>query len=443
VDTAAAESLALVDATALSLRQFLAQAESLMTGTSANFGLTFVSGQPCEGQMQMLADIFRFMASVAIVLQDGTVACSSDSISEGVSAVDWAWFRPMADDPRFVTGDPLVGEISGTWVLPLAAPILDEEGRVAGAIVGAVGLEGFVQLVTGDRQEEDVLVTIATEDHIVIARTQNAEQWVGQPVPDRRGTDDLVGPGRSVARGSDFEDIDRAWGQVELENGWWVYAGVPVEAIFGPTRVAAVRQIGVTLVILLLGMLHAGFSYRRISIALRELASGMPTSEDGGAVEVPEGTPTEFRAVVEQFNSVLRSQHRAEEAERTTRERYQSIFENVVFGLYVSTPDGRFVEVNAALVSMLGYESAAALIEAGPSALYRAPGLRARLVEEALHVPGLESSDVEWVRADGRSISVRLNGKMIRLADGEPGLQMIVQDVSDEKLRENELRHTQ
>ena len=37
--------------------------------------------------------------------------------------------------------------------------------------------------------------------------------------------------------------------------------------------------------------------------------------------------------------------------------RYRGIFENAIEGIYQSTPDGRFVSVNAAMARMYGYDS--------------------------------------------------------------------------------------
>ena len=41
---------------------------------------------------------------------------------------------------------------------------------------------------------------------------------------------------------------------------------------------------------------------------------------------------------------------------REAERRYRELFDNIQEGLFFSTPDGRFIEVNDALVRMLGYE---------------------------------------------------------------------------------------
>ncbi|MCZ6661852.1 MAG: PAS domain S-box protein, partial [Actinobacteria bacterium] len=442
MEDAAAQALAVADETASSVGRFLTQSDEIMTAAAAKLGRLFAAGEPCDDYISTLADIFTFLSRITTVDRDGNLMCSSTSpIPLGTSAGGGVWFPRMKEDPRFYIGNPVLSDISGRWVLPLVAPVLDTEGRFAGALAGALPLLEFDRMLGGDRRDEEILVTITTPGRVVVARSSDAELWVGRQLPPWERPDGAVGSGRITVRGLDYDGIERAWGLVELENGWWVNAGLHAQDVYGPARALAAREISITLLILIVGMLIASRAYRRIGSALRELATGIP--REGDAVPLPQGTPTEVRAVVEQFNETLRSRNRAEAAERGARERYESIFQNAVFGLLVSTVDGGFLEVNAALVSMLGYESASALIEAGPEALYPEPSIRSELVEMGLGAQIVEQFEVDWVRADGQPITVRLNGKVIQTPAGEPAFEVIVQDITDEKRRDTELRHTQ
>ncbi len=49
---------------------------------------------------------------------------------------------------------------------------------------------------------------------------------------------------------------------------------------------------------------------------------------------------------------------------REVEQRYRELFDNIQEGLFFSTPDGRFIEVNDALVRMLGYRSREELLQA-------------------------------------------------------------------------------
>ena len=156
-----------------------------MTGTSTDFGRQLLTGQACGPAMQTLVNLFPSFSNVTTVNRDGSLACSANPVPEWTSATSWAWFPEMAEaeDPQYTIAGPVLGPMSGEWILPLVTPIVDEQGRFAGAVVGSVPLVGFARFMSGDRQGADLLVTIATAEHIVIARSEKAELWVGQPLP--------------------------------------------------------------------------------------------------------------------------------------------------------------------------------------------------------------------------------------------------------------------
>jgi PAS domain-containing protein len=59
----------------------------------------------------------------------------------------------------------------------------------------------------------------------------------------------------------------------------------------------------------------------------------------------------------------MTERQRGEEALRVAEQKYHSIFENAVEGIYQSTPGGRFLSVNPALAKMYGYASPDELLE--------------------------------------------------------------------------------
>ena len=56
----------------------------------------------------------------------------------------------------------------------------------------------------------------------------------------------------------------------------------------------------------------------------------------------------------------------AKESER----RYRNLFDSVPVGIYRSTPDGRFLDGNPALIKILGYPSEEAMLNANINDLY-------------------------------------------------------------------------
>ncbi|HUD81870.1 MAG TPA: PAS domain S-box protein, partial [Candidatus Saccharimonadales bacterium] len=73
----------------------------------------------------------------------------------------------------------------------------------------------------------------------------------------------------------------------------------------------------------------------------------------------PSGKTTHFVAIQRDITERKRAQaelERAEEKLRDAEANYRGLFENAIEGIYQSTPDGRYLTVNAALARMYGYE---------------------------------------------------------------------------------------
>jgi PAS domain S-box-containing protein len=120
--------------------------------------------------------------------------------------------------------------------------------------------------------------------------------------------------------------------------------------------------------------------------------------------------------------------------------RYASLLERTGYGVYRSTPDGRFLEVNQTLAEMLGFDSAEALLELDLARdIYLDPSARDRLRAEHQHRGFPEWVETQWKRRDGTPIRVRLSVLSRYSSDDSlDSYDGIVEDVS-ERLRRDEL----
>jgi two-component system cell cycle sensor histidine kinase/response regulator CckA len=135
----------------------------------------------------------------------------------------------------------------------------------------------------------------------------------------------------------------------------------------------------------------------------------------------------------------------AEAALAASEARYRALIARAAYGIYRSTPAGRFLEVNPALVAMLGWESAAALLQADLSReVWSDPEERARLVRAMETEDPPEWIVARWKRRDGSPIVVRLSVRAARDAQGRAlELEGMAEDVTarvrqDELLRRSE-----
>ncbi len=132
---------------------------------------------------------------------------------------------------------------------------------------------------------------------------------------------------------------------------------------------------------------------------------------------------------------------RSEDALRRSEAQYRSLFENVIEGVYRSTVQGKFEAVNPALVQMLGYESADALLAIPDTAsLYANPAERERLLA-ALHRDGIvREAESQLRRRDGTLITAQENARVIRAPGGRIlGYEGTLTDTTERKRAELQL----
>ncbi len=104
---------------------------------------------------------------------------------------------------------------------------------------------------------------------------------------------------------------------------------------------------------------------------------------------------------------------------REAERRYRELFDTIQEGLFFSTPDGRFIEVNDALVRMLGYESREELLQADITHdLYLSPEQRDRFVEEINNKGVLRNYEESLRRKDGSLINTLQNAFAVRDSQG-------------------------
>jgi two-component system NtrC family sensor kinase len=106
---------------------------------------------------------------------------------------------------------------------------------------------------------------------------------------------------------------------------------------------------------------------------------------------------------------------------REAERRYRELFDNIQEGLFFCSPDGRFVEVNHALVRMLGYETRKELLQVDiPTGLYLTPAGWSNF-EEAIAKSGGVIRNFEGVmrRRDGSLMYCLQNA--FAVSDGQGG----------------------
>ena len=112
---------------------------------------------------------------------------------------------------------------------------------------------------------------------------------------------------------------------------------------------------------------------------------------------------------------VLKDISDRQEAER----RYREIFDNIQEGLFFATLDGRFIEVNDALVRMLGYSSREALLQADiRNHVFDSADRYKKLAEQMQQHGGVRNHEETLRRHDGSLVFVLINAFAVHDTQG-------------------------
>ncbi len=143
------------------------------------------------------------------------------------------------------------------------------------------------------------------------------------------------------------------------------------------------------------------------------------------------------------FATDITEQQRIEEALRRSEANYRSLVQGSPYSICRLCEDGRLLDVNPALVEMLGYSSEAELKGASlDQDVFRNPEERARILRE--HPVRLEGVEVGWKRKDGTPITVRLSGRLVReAASPMTCYELIAENVTEQRVLEQQFRQAQ
>ncbi len=152
--------------------------------------------------------------------------------------------------------------------------------------------------------------------------------------------------------------------------------------------------------------------------------------------------PDGRRAIISMAADVT-ERKRAEEALRESEERYRTLFENAQVGIYRTTPGGRILAANPALVQMLGYSSFDELAvrnleQDGFEPDYPRSRFKGQIERDG-EVRGIESA---WTRRDNSVILVRENARVVRGGNGAIlYYEGTVEDVTERKRAEQQIEN--
>ncbi len=134
-----------------------------------------------------------------------------------------------------------------------------------------------------------------------------------------------------------------------------------------------------------------------------------------------------------------------EDAVYESEEKFRSIFNSAPVGIYRSTAGGKFMEVNAALVRLLGYDSADDLQHVNiDDDVYSSKEERKNLIREFEPMGTVSDREVQWKKKDGTIIWIQLNAFSVKDDRGNTKyFEGYVRDITTRRLAEKNLKESE
>ncbi len=326
---AAEAALHLAHTSAQNTEEFLADARRLLETLAQRPAVLALDRGACDA---LLGDIPKFnprFRNTLTVDRDGTLVCSGVALSP--ATLDRPnpayWFNRVRDSRQFTIGTPARGFITQRWVVTLAYPLRNARGEFIGAVGLSVDLVDYPVLPTIAGLPPETVVAIASYAGTVIARSRDAQDFVGRSLRDTPVHAAALAAKTGQIESTGMDGVRRVFGFAAVPGSdWFTVVGIPAADVYAESYAIAVRSVLLALAVLLLVTWLAYASARRIAQPLRRIATVANAVAAGdNAARAPLAGSRETVALATRFNAMLDALDASERQYRETLDNVQLI----------------------------------------------------------------------------------------------------------------------
>ena len=223
--------------------------------------------------------------------------------------------------------------------------------------------------------------------------------------------------------------------------GWGVIVQVPVEEVYKPVRAVTYAALAWICFSIFIAVIFSLLFTRKLVHPIKQLSHEMTKVSRGDLdVHIKATTEDEIGVLTESFNQMIRDFKQSEGALKEAEEKYRRIFQNSRDMVYITSADGKFIDVNQAGVFMLGYANKEELVKIYVKDTYFHPEDRKKFQDEISKRGFVKDFEVKLKRKDGAPIDCLITANIRKEEEGiVKGYEGIIKDISYRKGVEKEL----
>jgi PAS domain S-box-containing protein len=323
----------------------------------------------------------------------------------------------------------------------IAIPIEEHKGKTIGVLTAQIHLQCLWDNIARTKIGEKGFAYVVDREGNLIAHHDTRLVWMKENVSY------LCGTRCHIQKESVFE-----WGWPSGERflniykrikgvDWIVIVQVPIEEAYEPVRKVANTALKYILIALAVAVILSLFLTRRLIHPIKQLSGEMVKVSRGNLdVHIETKAKDEVGLLTESFNQMIQDLKQSQEALKEAEEKYRRIFEKSKDMVFITSVDGKFIDVNLAGVEILGYQNKEELLKIFVKDTYFNPEDREKFIHSIANQGFAKDFETKLKRKDGTLIDVLITANVRKDEEGRIiGYEGIVKNISLRKRIEEEL----
>ena len=302
----------------------------------------------------------RFL-NLSVARSDGWIVGLSNTRgarSRHISVTDRRYFRDAIASRGLGVGEPMIGRVSHEYSIALGRAILGAGGTPIGVVAASTLLDQLREILIPGDLPAGTVVTLADARGIVLARSEDAERWIGHDISQLNSVRSARGKREGVLEVTGMDGVTRLSGFATASRvPWQVFVGIPSDIALARVheQESNTRLLGIAS--LSLSLFLAWLLARGIVGPVRALTADADAFASGDLARRTTVRPNgELGTLALTFDRMADALQRRSGQLMASETRYRSMFEMLPLPMWVIDSDSlRFLAVNQAAVDRYGY----------------------------------------------------------------------------------------
>ncbi len=262
----------------------------------------------CDTGLRELLSLYPKASDFLVADREGRILCGAIPPPRGRAPgiPDDTLHREVLVAGSFALSGPILDRISKRWAVAAVQPVVGEDGAIVGTVSMPIDLAGWNLFSLASGLPEGTIVALLSGSR-VIARTSEAEQWIGRDMAGSEIMAHASSGTAGVVRALGATEVERFWGFQNVPGtDWVVLAGIPADWVIGPVRERTTQVVlFASLVVAVVLGVAVAFA-RRLARPVAQIAEALRQRAGGRAdAPIPASGPREIVAVAGALNQSL------------------------------------------------------------------------------------------------------------------------------------------